>query len=173
MRRSEGALGWAIVAGLVLMPIGLVLTLMFFMAGVFRATRTAGADAGDIVLIWIGITILLVGFLLTVGGFIYGYLQGKREYSPSGNLRKAANVQVLVRFAYNKRGEMANDEYMWQEGDDIRFYVKLRFPNGCIQEYETTSEVYSLCGEGLKGEALIDGRWLGGFSAYLPPRPTH
>lgn len=168
MRRSEGALGWAIVAGLVLMPIGLVLTLMFFMAGVFRATRTGGGDAGDVVLIWIGIAILLLGLLLTVGGFLFGYFQGKKEYLPTGDMRRALGVQILVRYAYNNRGEMANDEYMWQEGDDIKFYVKLRFANGTVQEFQTTVEVYNMCGEGMKGDALIDGKWLGGFTANIP-----
>lgn len=172
MKRSEGALGWAIVAGLVLMPIGLLLTLMFFMAGVFRAARTSGGDAGDVVLIWIGIATLLIGFLLTVGGFLVGYFSGKKEYAPTGDMRSAPGVQVLVRYAYNKRGEMANDEYMWQEGDDIKFYVKLRFPNGTIQEFQSTNEVYNMCGEGMKGDALIDGRWLCGFTVIIPQPPT-
>lgn len=164
---GDSRVGCVIVAGLVLVPIGLVSTIMVAIGGVFRSAFTRGGDSGPASLLPFTLFLLVLGIGMALGGFLYGYRQGKREYRGTGNAQSFDEVQVHTRFVYNRRGEMVNEEYMWEDGDDHRFYVRILFPNGAIQEYETVKEVFDCCADGIKGTAVVDGRWLGAFSPVI------
>lgn len=165
-RDRDSGVGWFIVAGLVAMPIGLVLLVVGLLGGTFRMAYTRGQDAGIALLLPFALFLMGAGFLMTIGGLLYGYSRGKREYRGTGERTFVRDVKVVTRYVYNRFGEMANDEFLWQEGDDNRFYVKLAHPNGLVREYEASQEVYRCCGEGMTGDAEVDGKWLGAF------RPT-
>jgi hypothetical protein len=62
---------------------------------------------------------------------------------------------------------MVNDESMWEDGDEHKFYVKFFMPDGSFKEFMGPKEVFDSCGEGMKGEATVDGKWLGKFEPWV------
>ena len=53
--------------------------------------------------------------------------------------------------------------------DNLRYFVRLWFPNGTQNEYRCGPDVFGQCGEGMWGSATVQGDWLGGFVPKAPP----
>lgn len=165
--RSESNFGiwlWIFVSAI---PIGLVLAVVGSMGSVFRLTSSAGRDLGPTGVVYFGIILSVVGILGSIGMLVGGIVKGQNEYKGTGDVRKVEGVKVLTKYVYNKRGEMVNEEYMWEDEDEHKFYVKLQMPDGALREFMTRKEVFDNCGEMMKGEAHIDGKWLGNFTPWI------
>lgn len=172
---KEKAVGCALAGGFAITVISGILMWVFSLAGVFRATYTREAvtnritDAGTLNLLPLMISIFAIGLLLMLGSVGYGLLYNSRL--GSGPRRKVEDALILSRYALNPNGDFLSD---WElEGaEDPRFYVRMRTPDGKVGEYPVASETYFNCGEGMAGEAEIQGRWVGRFTPYIGPRPN-
>jgi hypothetical protein len=163
----ETTVGCILWTGVALIAIGFIL----FMFGMFRGFAAFGISGAKDPTAIIEAPFLLIpsvlGMIMALGALGYGIWQGKREYKPTGNRRLVENARIMARYVYNNRGEMLTEEYQWDGMDDVKFYVKIETPGEQPQEYQCVQPVYETCGEGMIGQATVDGRWLGAFSPYL------
>ena len=62
---------------------------------------------------------------------------------------------------------MLTEAWHFEEADRPKFYIRMQTPTGGSYEYETSEETFWQCGEGMVGEAEIQGKWLGKFVPYI------
>ena len=68
---------------------------------------------------------------------------------------------------------MVTDESEFEFLDRPRFYVKILSPTDGSVEYQCHLAVFLNCGEGMMGDAEIQGQWLGAFRPYMGMQQTH
>lgn len=168
---KEGAVGWCLVGGLVLTIISAILMWMFSVAGVYRGTYTRTPitnqinDAGAMNLVPLAFLGFTVGILLMLGAVGYGLWSEKT--SNRGHRRVVANFRVQARYCYDASQQLICEDWDIDVADRPRFYVRGVSPDGLVGEYECTREVYYNSGEGMTGEAELQGKWLGRFTGYI------
>lgn len=118
----------------------------------------------------IGPAMIILGFLMTVAGLIVGIRKAKNPTSGRGIQKSDAHVRVLGKFAY-RQGNLLTESWQWDGFDDVEFYVKLEMSDHRILEFQCAEQTYDLCGDGMYGEAVYDGRWLGRFTAHIGGAP--
>lgn len=173
--RKEKAVGCALAGGCLTTVVSAILMWVFALAGVFRgvASREPGTDrirdAGTLNLLPIMITVFAVGLGAMLWAVFYGLTVHKNQ--AVGARRVVEDAVILSRYALSPQGNFLSD---WElEGaDDPKFYVRMRTPDGRVAEYPVAAETYFNCGEGMAGEAEIQGRWVGRFTPYIGPRPS-
>lgn len=170
-RNRESAVGCFLFGGIALAGLGLLLTIFMYLGAV--ATLLRRQDPSLWAIRGIGPGMIAVGLLSAAAALLYGIWEGRRLTSGKGRVYSDAGAQVVARFAIDGDGEVLTDEWLYDERDDVRFFVKLRHADGRIKEYQCRREVLAMCGEGMHGIATFDGRWLGGFVPQLggPPAP--
>lgn len=176
MRRELGAfkekvIGWTLVSGLALAILSGILLWMFSMAGVFRGTytRTPGSnqitDAGALNLAPLALTGIAIGVLMMIGALGYGFWSMSIERS--GPRKTVTNFRVLARYCYDRNQQLITSDVDIDVADRPKFYVRGVLETGVVGEFETTIEVYYQAGEGMYGEAELQGKWLGRFVPYI------
>ena len=75
-------------------------------------------------------------------------------------------AKVISRYVY-ENGRMVIAEWEIEALERPRYYVKILWPDGSVDELETAESVWRNCGEGMFGEAERKGRWLGRFVPYI------
>ncbi len=176
MRREIGVIkerlvGWLLVGGLVVTVISGILLWVFSVAGIYRGTYTRKpftneiTDAGTLNLVPLTILGIAAGVLMMFGGVGYGFYTMQRERS--GPRRTENNFRVLARYCYDRTQQLITSDLDIEIADRPKFYVRGVLENGVIGEFETTLEVYYQAGEGMFGEAEIQGKWLGRFVPYI------
>jgi hypothetical protein len=158
--------------GLGMIALGLFLCWLFIAGGVMRGTYTRDVAAGDKItdagtmnLVPLAITVVVVGVLMVGGSLVYGGMFVRN--SRTGTRRKIEYFRVLARLATDRYGNLLTSDWEIEAADRVRYYVRGTFPNGPIDEYEVPEEVYFACGEGMTGEAEVQGRWIGRFVPYV------
>lgn len=154
-------------SGLLMIPMGF--------GGVFRGTYTREpvtdkiTDAGTLNLIPLLFFFMAVGILMVLGGLGYGLWIVKNEHQ--GPRRVIENFRIMARYAYDKAGYHLVDDGMIEFAEGPRFYVRGQTPDGVVLEYEASEAVWRQAGEGMYGEAELQGKWMGRFVPYigLPP----
>ena len=176
MKRELGAfrekvIGWTLVGGLALSILSGILLWMFSMAGVFRGTYTRTpvtneiTDAGALNLAPLAITGIAIGVLMMFGALGYGFWAMSTE--TSGRRKTVANFRVLARYCYDRNQQLLTADVDLDVADKPKFYVRGVLDNGVVGEFETTIEVFYQAGEGMYGEAELQGKWLGRFVPYI------
>lgn len=163
-KNKESMVGCALFGGLVVAALGLVLTLMLYMGGSLAYMRRG--DANLLAIRGLGPGMVLGGLLLSGGALLYGIKEGRRVTSGKGAVVDP-NAKVVARFAYGRDGLMVVDEWLFDEMDGLKFYVKLELSDGAVREFQCLRPVHAQCGEGMRGAATFDGRWLGGFMPQM------
>jgi hypothetical protein len=161
--------------GTVLAVCGCLSTVVFGMAGVFRATATREPvtdrirDVGTFAWIPNSITWAALGFAL-VGGAI-AYIAWYDRRSRSGPRETKPNTRVLGRYGINANGDYMHNSWEFEFAEFARYFVQLQTGPGRVSEYECDASVFWQCGEGMWGEAEFQRKWLGRFTPYvgLPP----
>jgi F0F1-type ATP synthase membrane subunit c/vacuolar-type H+-ATPase subunit K len=168
---KEKAIGCAMVAGIAMVLVGLGLTWLFAVGGVFRGTYTREpitnriTDAGTLNLVTLSLTLVALGLIVGLGALGYGFFYDK--VANHGRRETIANARILSRYAYSKDGTMLTNSYDFEFANEPRFYVRMQTAQDRISEYECAEAVFYTCGEGMYGEAEIQGKWIGKFIPYI------
>jgi len=123
---------------------------------------------GIIMLAVAGLTVMGLGFLVIGATVVYGFVSMKKDRSaPPASY---PDVLIVARFAINEANEMIFQDFD-PEDPDSKLYVHLKFPGGRNQEFRCPLPVFERCGEGMRGSAVVQGDWLGNFTAFqVQPR---
>jgi len=167
-RQKEGLVGCGLFGGIVVALLGAGLSLVMFMGGTLALMKR-----GDVNM-WaaraVGPAMILLGLLATGAALLYGIREGRRVTSGKGALMDPT-ARVLARYAFDRKGQMVVDDWLFDELDGLKFYVKLELTGGAVREFQCQRMVHSMCGEGMVGAATFDGRWLGGFAPRIGLQP--
>jgi len=181
MRREIGAfkeriVGWLLVCGLIVTIISGILLWVCSVAGVYRGTYTRTpitnqiTDAGAMNFVPLTILGIVVGLLMMFTGLGYGFWTMSK--SRQGPRRVIPNFRVVARYCYDKNQNLLTSEWDIEVAERPRFYVRGVMENGLVGEFETSVEVYFNSGEGMYGEAELQGQWLGRFVPYIGVAPS-
>ncbi len=164
---KQGATGFLLVGGVVLVMITSVLMIMFAMGGVFRGTYSRDplsgkiTDAGTLNFVPITFVFFTLGIVMILGAVLYGLFVSATERSGP---RRSHPVKVLAKYAFNREGNMLVSAWEIEGCGNPRFYVRLDFgaEMGTL-ECECSEQVFNQCGEGMTGMADLQGKWVGSF----------
>lgn len=161
IKKEVGKLSNAMLAGLYCLGIGtLVIFGGFWIMLLFRSP-IASAIVG------------LGGFGVFVGLGLLGYGLFKGLYTERSASKEVAAVQmpeskIVARFAVNSIGEtLFSDLDIDFEDPKTQLLIRVAPPEGDQIELRTNEQVWSQCGEGMTGTAVVQGDWLGSFIPAL------
>jgi len=163
--------GWLLVCGLIVTVISGILCWVFSVQGIYRGTYTRKAFTNEITdpgaLNWVplAITGIVIGLLMMFVGIGYGLWSMSR--AQKGPRRTVPNFRVLARYCYDRSQNLITADWEVEAADRPRFYVRGVLENGVVGEFETSVQVYFNAGEGMSGEAELQGQWLGRFVPYI------
>lgn len=172
---EEKAVGCSLAGGCGLTVVASILAWAFGMGGFLHMTATRNpstgevTDPGDMAMVPLMGVFVMLGVLLMIGAVSYGLWRNSRDHA--GNRRVEQNFRILARYAYD-RGNMLTSDYEIEAAAKPKFYVRGTYQDGTVEELETTYEMYSMSGEGMYGEAEIQGRWMGRFTPYVGGAPA-
>ncbi len=175
--RQERLATFLIYGGLAAIGIGILLTLLLSLGSIVRLASVGGQDRAALFLPVIGPALAALGLLSLVAGFVYGVVMGRKQQAhATGNVIVDPNAHVVAKFGISDEGELLTQEWQFEREDiEITYLVKLQLTGGRIAEFQTSRETWEFCGDGMWGEATMDGLWLGRFVprrvATLPPDP--
>ncbi len=168
---KERLVGWLLVGGLSITIISGFLMWMFSVSGIYRGTYTRKpitneiTDAGTLNLVPLTILGIFLGVVMMFAAIGYGFFTMAK--SKTGARRIEQNFRVLARYCYDRSHNLVLVEYDLDAVEDPKFYIKAVLENGKVGEFETSVEVYFNAGEGMVGEAELQGQWLGKFIPYI------
>lgn len=174
MRRG-GGIGFTMVAGAIVAVIGAVLSFTVTLAGgvqtVANRDPISGAmrSRGDLNLLPLTFTIFMLGVFIFAGGLFYGLYHAKG--TTRGARKVLPNMFVVGRICVGPDHVLLHDEWSQMNTEKARFYLHLRDEQGVVEEYECLPAVFFASGEGMYGEAELQGRWVGRFTAYIGYEP--
>lgn len=172
---EEKTVGCVLASGCLLTVVTLGLMWMFGMAGTLHAARTRNpatdefTSAGDLNLLPITFLFFVLGVLLIAGAVGYGLWRNSKDHV--GARRVEPYIKILARYVYDK-GQLLTADWDIEMADKPRYYVRVMDQRGVIEELETSLEIYYQAGEGMHGEAEIQGRWMGRFVPYIGVPPS-
>lgn len=162
--RGEKFVSRMLMGGCATTLVGGVILAMVLAQGVGRVGASEGKDAGGIIAASFMFLVVLGGVAMMIIGLLSGLKHsfGKTD----GAMRHVPDIVIVSRFATNGIGEMifADFEYDAPGG---KLYVQLRFPDGHIEEMSTAWGVFTQCGEGMRGAAMVRGSWLASFAPII------
>ena len=173
---KEKTVGCMLVAGAVISVLSFGLLWMFSLSGVYRGTATRTPitneinDAGALNFVPLCILGVVFGLLMLFGAIGYGFWTMANERS--GPRHVVSNFRVLARYCYDHSMQLITSDWDIDVADRPKFYVRGVLETGVVGEFETTLEVYYQAGEGMTGEAELQGKWLGRFVPYIGLPPT-
>lgn len=169
-RREIGASKEALIGRL--MAGGLVLTIVSFgLIGIQVAVSVikgpSGGSSASSLLDFFHLTLLgaVAGILMMVGGLAYGIYSERTQNE--GTRQTEPNFRVLSRVCLDKNFQLLITDIDIEYADKPKYYVRGMLHNGLVGEFETTLAVFYNAGEGMTGEAEIQGKWLGSFVPYI------
>lgn len=171
--RKQSLIGFGLAGGFVIFICGGILTWMLSMSSVFHATATRNPYTGAVnsmgngVYIPWGVLVMTLGALAMVVSVVYGLSQARNP--AKGNRRMISNVRVIARFAADGTGVLYTEAGQMEFIDNLKYYVRITSALEGSFEYQCSEEIFWRCGEGLSGDAEIQGRWLGAFDPYQVP----
>jgi len=167
---KEKAVGCLLVGGLAISIVSAIALYMLSLGGFLRGTYTREpvtnriTDAGTLNLVPLVLLFLTVGVLMCLTGLGYGlWVVASQNKGPR---QTVPHFRILARYAYDGP-IMKTADWEIEAAERPRFYVKGMTPDGAVAEYETVIDVFYQAGEGMVGEAELQGRWLGKFIPYI------
>ena len=116
--------------------------------------------------------LMVLGIGLIVMAVVYGiaYEKGTRR----GPARVEPNCRVMARYGTNRDHEVVSADWATDDPEDFKPFVRMYSPTKGAMELECAMPVWEQCGEGLLGDAVIQGRWLTSFTPKIgaPQSPT-
>jgi hypothetical protein len=165
LERRDTIIGWFMFLGLILMFVCGLGTYFLAIGGGIGGAQITGIFN---VVKWIPV----VGLLMYLSGLAYGIHSEKTELV--GNRTVLQNCRILARYAITREDfRMITDESEIEFLDRPKFYVKVLSPVEGSVEYQCHHAVFATCGEGMMGDAEVQGQWLGAFRPYMGMQKTH
>lgn len=143
----------------------------FFFTGAGAAQLGKFGESQVLLIAILGGTVAAIGILMGTGVILWGLFFGEK-HSASQKLYKVPDVRVVARFAISEIGET-----LFSEGDidfdnpKTKPLVKLQYANGEVHEFACHPAVWRQAGEGMTGNAIIQGGWLSAFQHQTPSSP--
>ncbi|HWD40968.1 MAG TPA: hypothetical protein VG944_19120 [Fimbriimonas sp.] len=168
---KEKTVGWLLVSGVVVIVISLILMFMFAGAGVFHGTMTREpgtdriTDPGDLNLVPLTFLLFVAGLGLIAGGLYIGLKTHNTRFE--GPSTVVQNARVIARYGYTQDWNILSEDWQFEEAENPTYYVRLETAPGVVNEYECRPETYFAAGEGMYGDATLQGKWLGLFKPYI------
>lgn len=162
--RGEKFVSRMLLGGCATTLVGGLLFILLLAKGVGQLAESGQRDFGGIVVASVLFLIVLAG----IGAMLFGLASGLK-YSTGGRAdsnRHVPDVAIVSRFAINHVGEMIFTDFEY-DAPGGKLYVQLRFPDGHVEEMRTAWGVFSQCGEGMRGAALVKGSWLASFAPII------
>jgi len=169
---KEKWVGCLMVLGMVMCACGGGFAMIFSMGGVFRGTYTREAvtdritDAGTLNWAPAAFSFAGVGVFICLGALGYGLYYSNRG-SLKGPRQVIENAKVLSRYAVTKENVYLTDPVDLDYHEGLVYCVQLQINQYDKFEYRCSPEVFWQCGEGMFGEAEIQGKWIGRFTPYI------
>ena len=153
--RRENQIAWMLVLGIFMLPLGIFVLMM-------------GMATKATVLMGLGPLLFVGGVVLAGWGIFFGHFTNRSV--DKSNVQLVSGCYVVGRFAIDQNNEMVFSDFEELDLPRVKFFVRLKHPDGHDQEYECSRELISQIGEGMTGSAQFKGRWLGSFTPA--PRPV-
>ncbi len=164
LERRDMTIGWLMFIGLILLIPGGFLVYFLAIGGGIGGFRIDGIF--NVVKF-----VPVVGFFMYIGGLAYGIHSEKTENV--GPRQVIQQVRVIARYAITRDHRMVTDETEFEFLDRPKYYVKVLSPRDGSVEYQCHHAVFLNCGEGMMGDAEVQGQWLGAFRPYMGMQQTH
>ncbi len=121
----------------------------------------------------LGAIATVLGIMAILGGIAwvsFSLYQGiqKNNTAFDGPAQVYEDVKILSRSAYDGSARLLIEEWEMEE-PDTRFYVKIELARENRIEFECARETYFYCGEGSRGDATTQGKWLSQYVATMGP----
>jgi len=142
----ERIIGQLFLGGGVCFALGVFLT--FF--GVFFGTAMLST----------GVFLCFLGICLAGGALLIGF--GHIRAGSAKGEPVQQECRIMARYAINEIGEMIFDNFDY-DAEVAKYYVRIQFLGGKRDELECARPVFDLCGEGMRGLAMVQGSWLSQF----------
>lgn len=163
----QKAVGCLVLGGAGLFAFGVLLTVMLLGSASLTMAKSQGKDPSMLILSGIGPLVLLLGLFTAIGGLVWGFSINRKE-SNAPPVRYPGS-RVLARYALMP----GTDEMMFSnfhpDDEGIRFFAQLRLPDGRTPELQCAYPVFECMGEGMWGDATVQGNWIGAFAPTRPP----
>jgi hypothetical protein len=164
---KESAVGIGLVGGLILTLCGGIASGMLFMGGAFHATYTRNPSTGEVhsigdaSLLPIAVSATVLGVTILIGALVYGLYTSRTE--TKGPVTRHERVRILSKYLTDGPHHLPTD---WDIDSlaNPQFYVQLEIPGRGAKEFRTSRALFEQIGEGLTGEAAVQGNWLGEFT---------
>ncbi|MEA2551988.1 MAG: hypothetical protein QOJ65_164 [Fimbriimonadaceae bacterium] len=166
--RVESAFASMIITSCALIVVGILGMMLGMGGGSMQLIRQHGVSGISAWMAVAGAVLLFGGLGLLTFTMVSAAAIGTSE--KRGIRKVEPRAKVLARYATNRQGETAVLD--WDLVDpDLRFYVRMELSDGNKAEFQCVREVFDQCGEGMRGEAQYQGRWLGAFRPYIGGQP--
>lgn len=162
MLKARPWMSLLLMLGGALFLLGLCLVSVCGLGAIVAYTRWS--DSSGMVIVAMGIGLMVLGLLTALGVLVYGIWLDRTRYK--GPQQTLAPVQVVATYVLDKMTQTTVPYWQDYPPEQLRFYVRLRLPNRQHEEFECAPEVFQSVGEGMRGEAVVQGNWLCQF------RPT-
>lgn len=164
----EDRVGCLLFSGVATIVVGVIYTALTFAGGVLRFTytRAEGGDASMLLQSWLGVVIIVVGLALSGLGFALGFRGARQATVPKQAPMRLTDVRVTTRFAEIPGIGMWFQDFDTLDDPKMRFLVQIELPTGDIREFQCAQAVCEQCGEGMVGEAVVQGGWMSSFQPY-------
>jgi hypothetical protein len=161
-RPSDKAYSTALMVGLCLMGAGLFLAMLMFVVGAIQSARMGGSNGLPIFAASGVFTAIFLAGVLTTGVTLVAGM--RRATFGAKSVWRVDGARVQARYCVNHLGEtIFQEEYIDFEDPQTRFFVRLEIPGRGTSEYRCAAPVWGQCGEGLTGNALVQGDWVSQF----------
>ena len=162
----ERLIGWLMAGGFVLAAISIGLIGIQVLMGLSKGANQGPSEPSS----WFDFFHLTLigaaaGILMLVGGLALGIFTERTQNT--GPRQIEANFRVLSRMCFDKNFQLLITDIDIEHANKPRFYIRGMLQNGMVGEFETTIAVFYNAGEGMTGEAHLQGKWLGSFTPYI------
>lgn len=170
--RAHDLVGWMLYGGGLLVVLGFIVTLMIWGGAV--ASLAYRGDPTLARYVWVGPLLIVLGGVAMVSGLIVGRWAANPVHR-TARIVRYPDVRVVGRFGESRDGQMYFADLDLLDDEKLRYFVQLEIVPGDIREFECAAPVWEQAGEGMRGDAVGQGRWL---SQFLPHqggayRPVH
>ncbi len=159
MRGKDKAYGAVLYWGFVLAGGGFLIAGAFVFASLLPFPN--GVKGALMGLAGVALIAFVVGLVILISTLLLGL---GRTDNHQRKVFRYDNTRVIARYAVTGIGETIFDEmYIDPDDNKVKYYVRLQLPNGESHEFHCNAIIWSHCGEGLQGSALVQGDWIGQF----------